>query len=38
LIYVDGNDLDNWELLKRCVDNINHFLDQTMAGNICGDC
>jgi hypothetical protein len=28
LIYVDGNDLDNWELLKRCVDNINHFLDR----------
>jgi hypothetical protein len=28
LIYVDGNDLDNWELLQRCVDNINHFLDR----------
>ena len=28
LIYVDENDLDNWGLLQRCVESINHFLDR----------
>jgi hypothetical protein len=28
LIYVDKEDLDNWELVQNCVNNINHFLDR----------
>ena len=28
LIYVDTDDIDNWELVQNCVNNINHFLDR----------
>jgi len=28
LIYVEEEDLDNWELIQKCVNNINHLLDR----------
>jgi hypothetical protein len=28
LIYVNKDDLDDWELVQNCVNNINHFLDR----------